>query len=292
MVTASGEVLDGARAAGRQMETNFVDAGGVRMRWEERGQGLPVVFVHGIPTSPRLWRRVIPKVNDARCLAWEMVGYGASIPEGEGRDISVGRQAGYLADWMREVGLGGGAVIVGHDLGGGVAQILAVRHPQLVRGLVLTNSICYDNWPVLPVKAIRATGMVSARLPDPIFRLAYNGVMLGLHDDPGVARESAAQHRPYYEGMWGAAALVRQARSLDVSDTLAISARIPELDLPARLVWGAADRFLTIGYGYRLAYELGAPLERIEGGKHFVPEDHPEEVAAAVNDLLEQTGAR
>lgn len=273
------------------MESKFAQARGVRMRWEESGEGPPVVFVHGIPTSPRLWRRVIPMVNGARCLAWEMVGYGASIPEGEGRDISVACQAGYLSDWMRELGLGGGAVIVGHDLGGGVAQILAVRHPGLVRGLVLTNSICYDNWPILPVKAIRATGAVCARLPDPLFRLVYTGVLLGLHDDPGVARESAAEHRPYYERAGGAAALVRQASSLDVRDTLEISARIPELDVPSRLVWGAADRFLEIGYGYRLAYDLGAHIERIEGGKHFVPEDHPEGVAATVDRVLEETDA-
>ena len=275
----------------RRMVSNFVEAGDVRMRWEERGEGQPVVFVHGIPTSPRLWRHVIPKVNGARCLAWEMVGYGASIPEGEGRDISVARQAEYLAAWMREVGLGSGAVVVGHDLGGGVAQILAVRHPGLVRGLVLTNCICYDNWPIFPVKAIRATGAVSARLPHPVFRLVYDGLLLGLHDDRGVAGESAAEHRAYYERAGGAAALVRQARSLDVRDTLEISARIPELDVPARLVWGAADGFLEIGYGYRLAYDLGVRIERIEGGKHFVPEDHPEEVAAAVNGALEETDA-
>ena len=261
------------------------------MRWEESGEGPPVVFVHGIPTSRRLWRRVIPKVNGARCLAWEMVGYGASIPEGEGRDISVACQAGYLADWMQEVGLGGGTVIVGHDLGGGVAQILAVRHPELVRGLVLMNSICYDNWPILPVKAIRATGAASAHLPDSIFRLVYTGVLLGLHDDLEVVRESAVEHLRYYEAAGGAAALVRQASSLNVRDTLKISARIPELDVPSRLVWGAADRFLEIGYGYRLAYDLGAHIERIEGGKHFVPEDHPEQVAAAVNRVLEETNA-
>ncbi len=273
------------------MESNFVEVGGVRMRWEEQGDGQPVVFLHGIPTSPRLWRHVIPKVNGARCLAWEMVGYGASIPEGLGRDISVSRQAGYLADWMREVGLGDGAIIVGHDLGGGVAQILAVRHPELVRGLVFANSICYDNWPIFPVRAIRATGAVSARLPDPVFRLVYTSFLIGLHDDRGVARESAAEHRPYYEEAGGAAALVRQARSLNVQDTLEVSARLPKLEVPARLVWGAADQFLEIGYGYRLAYDLGAHIERIEGGKHFVPEDHPKELAAAVNELLEQTGA-
>jgi pimeloyl-ACP methyl ester carboxylesterase len=82
---------------------------------------------------------------------------------------------------------------------------------------------------------------------------------------------------------------MRQVRSLDVQDTLTIADRIPALNVPARLVWGAAARFQKIGYGYRLAYELGASMERIEGGKHFVPEDHPEPVARAVNELLEQT---
>ncbi len=45
------------------MESKFVEADGVRMRWEETGEGPPVVFVHGIPTSPRLWRHVVPKVD-------------------------------------------------------------------------------------------------------------------------------------------------------------------------------------------------------------------------------------
>jgi pimeloyl-ACP methyl ester carboxylesterase len=80
--------------------------------------------------------------------------------------------------------------------------------------------------------------------------------------------------------------MIRQVRSLDVQDTLAIADQIPNIDVPARIVWGATDRFQKIGYGYRLAYELGAPLDRIEEGKHFVPEDHPERVAVAVNDLL------
>src|ERR687885_587293 len=107
------------------MEPKTADVEGIRMRCEEEGEGPPVVFVHGIPTSPRLWRHVIPRV-EGRALAWEMVGYGASIREGWERDISVARQAEYLAGWMREIGLDS-AVIVGHDLGGGAAPKLGVR---------------------------------------------------------------------------------------------------------------------------------------------------------------------
>ena len=193
---------------------------------------------------------------------------------------------------MREIGLDS-AVIVGHDLGGGVAQILAVRKPELVRGLVLTNAICYGSWPIPSVKAMWAAGPLVERLPDTIMRFnLYVSLFLRGHDDRTRAKESLAEHWPYYEATGGAAALIRQTRSLDVNDTLAIADRIPDLDVPARLVWGAADQFQKIGYGYRLAYELGAPIERVEGGKHFVPEDHPEEVAAAVNELLKQTASK
>ncbi len=270
------------------MESKFVEAVGVRMRWEEAGEGPPVVFVHGIPTSPRLWRHVVPRV-EGRALAWEMVGYGASIREGWDRDISVARQAEYLAGWMREVGLEDGAVVVGHDLGGGVAQILAVRQPELVQGVVLMNSICYDSWPIPSVNAMGAMGSAVERLPNSVFRQVYSAFLHRGHDNRERARESIDEHWPYYERAGGAAAMIRQVRYLNVNDTLAIADQIPSLKVPTRLVWGAADQFQKIGYGYRLAYELKAPIERIEDGKHFVPEDHPERVATAVNELLEQT---
>ncbi|MDP9347691.1 MAG: alpha/beta fold hydrolase [Gemmatimonadota bacterium] len=270
------------------MQSRLAEVDGIRMRWEEQGEGQPVILLHGIPTCPALWRHVMPRLEGARALAWEMVGYGASIPEGRDRDISVSRQADYLAAWMRQTGLER-AVLVGHDLGGGVAQILAVRRPELVRGLVLMNSICYDSWPILSVKLLRALGGVVERLPEPTAALNIGTLLFRGHDDRRCARESFRQHYRHYASHGGAAALIRQIRSLDVGDTLAVADRIPDLRVPARLVWGAADQFQKIGYGYRLAYELRAPIDRIEGGKHFVPEDHAGRVAAAINDLLEQT---
>lgn len=60
--------------------SNIANVGGITMRWEESGDGPAVVLMHGIPTCPGLWRHVVPRILGARCLAWEMVGYGASIP--------------------------------------------------------------------------------------------------------------------------------------------------------------------------------------------------------------------
>jgi len=268
------------------MESHRIDVQGIPMRWEESGVGAAVVLLHGIPTSPALWRHVVPRLESARCLAWEMVGYGESIPEGRGRHILVSRQADHLLAWLDAVGIKR-AVLVGHDLGGGVAQIAAVRRPEVCGGLLLTNSIAYDSWPIPEVAAMRTFGPLVRRLPDAVFSRLFHAFVAQGHDDAERGRESAAIHWDAYARGGGAEAFVRQIRALHTGDTLAVADGLPRLNVPARIVWGDADRFQDVEYGERLSHDLGAPLERIEGGRHFTPEDHPEKIAAGIRALLE-----
>ena len=273
------------------MQSRTARVDDIEMRWVETGKGDPVVLIHGIPTNPALWRDVAPRITGRRVLAWEMVGYGASIAEGRERDISVAQQAEYLAAWMRDQRISK-AVVAGHDLGGGVAQILAVRHPDLVSGLFLTNAICYDSWPVPVVKGIAAAGSILKHAPDGSVR-QFMKLMFSKGHDNAAAKEAALNvHAPHYEASDGAAALVRQTQSLNKEDTLAVAGLLPSLDIPARLVWGADDEFQTIDYGERLARDLGAPMRRIEGGKHFTPEDHPEIIAEEIDTLAKAVAAR
>jgi pimeloyl-ACP methyl ester carboxylesterase len=227
----------------------------------------------------------MPRIVGARCLAFEMVGYGASIPQGRGRDISISRQADYVAAWLATLGIES-AVFAGHDLGGGVAQIAAVRYPGLCSGLFLTNAIGYDSWPVPAVKAMRATAPFVRRLPDLAARQILRTLMYRGHDDRARARESLDVHWRPYAQHGGAESLIRQVTSLNVRDTLAVADALPSLRVPARLVWGAADRFQKIRYGKRFAQDLSAPLHAIDRGRHFTPEDHPEIVAQEINRLL------
>lgn len=206
-----------------------------------------MVFIHGIPTNPRLWRHVVPQLGRIRALCFEMVGYGDSIPAGHDRDISVARQADYLIAWLDELDVHR-AVFAGHDLGGGVAQIAAVRHPDRCAGLMLTNSIGYDSWPIPMVTALRATRAVIARMPGAGLR-----VMLRMHLPPYLRHN-------------GAAAFARQVRWLDVHDTLDVADSLPRLDVPARAVWGAAYQFQKLPYGARLAWDLNTTIEAIEAG--------------------------
>lgn len=269
------------------------DVNGIRMRWDECGSGVPVVLVHGLPTSARLWRHVMPRVEGARVIAWEMVGYGDSIPEGRGRDISVRAQAGYLLDWMQSQGIER-AVLVGHDLGGGVVQIAAVSEPQRCLGLLLTNAIGYDSWPIPSVKVLRAGTGLARHMPAAMVKSGVLGMMMARgHDNDAMADESLEVHWAPYERFGAAESLLDQIDALDVDDTLAVADRISTLaGIPTRLLWGMDDPFLKPELGERFARDLGVALEPIEGGKHFTPEDNPERIAGAINSLIGEVADR
>lgn len=181
-------------------------------------------------------------------------------------------------------------MLVGHDLGGGVAPIAAAQRPDAFGGLVLTNAVCYDSWPLPSVAAMQRAAPLLRYLPQlaiyPTFvQLSHRG-----HDNRARALESIGVHWAPYVTHGAAAALTRQVSALRVEDTLAISDRLPSLVLPARVVWGEADRFQKVSYGRRLAADLGAPLYTIPSGKQFTPEDHPDRIAAAINDVLPTGG--
>lgn len=257
----------------------------VRMRWEESGEGFPVVLVHGFPTSPALWRRVVPLVRDARCLAWEMVGYGESIPQGADRDIGVRQQARYLSAWLDELGIER-AILAGHDVGGSVVQAFSVREPQRCAGLLLVASAAYGGWVAPAMRGLQALRGVVARMPDDAFKPLFASIIRRGHDDAETARESLSLHwRPYAEHE-AAEAFARQLRSLRPAETRHLADEVPRLRVPARVLWGAADEMHRLSDGDRLAWDLGAPLERVEGARQFVPEDHPGRVARALDDLL------
>lgn len=105
------------------------------MTFRDVGSGPAVVFLHGNPTSSRVWREVIPYVAERhRCLAPDLIGMGDSgKPEIAYRFTDHTR---YLDEWFEALGLRE-VVLVGYDWGGSLAMDWATRHPDRVRGLVV-----------------------------------------------------------------------------------------------------------------------------------------------------------
>ncbi|WP_230533416.1 alpha/beta fold hydrolase [Microvirga roseola] len=276
-------------AAPERIRSATVD--GIRMRWEQHGDdpatALPVVFVHGLPTNPRAWRYVLPRVSNSGvcCLAWELVGFGGSLREGFGRDLSIPAQASYLRAWLRHLGIEK-AVFVAHDYGGGVVQHLATTSPDLFLGLVLTDSVAFDNWPVPAVKAARAMRSAIGHCPPRLLEPVFKGALVNLgHTDQAVAAESRELFWRPYSGENGPSAFAHQLGFFSNQDTVRIGHDLHPLGCPTLVVWGEKDP-LGLDSAEELAGRLDADLRVIEGAYHFTIEDHPNEIADAVQSVL------
>lgn len=104
---------------------------------------------------------------------------------------------------MAELDLGR-AVLVGHDLGGGVVQNRAVSNAQRCAALLLTNAIGYDSWPIPSVKMLRGMVPLVRRLPNAVVRSTIFGMLVARgHYNAAMARESMWLHRERYAGSGG-----------------------------------------------------------------------------------------
>ena len=108
------------------------------LHYEASGAGPVFVFLHGNPSSSRLWRNVIPRLGRGLMLAPDLIGMGQSgkpdIP------YLFADHARYLDAWFDALGPDR-VVLVGHDWGGALAFDWAARHPELVAGIAFLESI-------------------------------------------------------------------------------------------------------------------------------------------------------
>jgi len=121
------------------------------MAYVDAGDGYPVVFLHGNPTSSYLWRNVIPHVEPyARFLAPDLVGMGDSgkAPGGSYRFVGHAR---YLDAWFEALGLSENVTLVLHDWGSALGFYWVRRHARRVRGIAYMEAIVrpfsWDEWP-------------------------------------------------------------------------------------------------------------------------------------------------
>ncbi|MEX0800000.1 MAG: haloalkane dehalogenase [Dehalococcoidia bacterium] len=130
-------------------ESKYVEVHGSKMHYVEEGDGEPMLFLHGNPTSSYLWRNVIPHVSgQARCIALDLIGMGKSDkPDIEYRFVD---HAKYVDGFIEALGLKNITFVV-HDWGSALGFHYARRHEDNVRGLVFMEAIVrpvtWDEWP-------------------------------------------------------------------------------------------------------------------------------------------------
>ncbi len=124
------------------------------MAYVEMGEGDPILFLHGNPTSSYLWRNVMPLLADqGRCIAPDLIGMGDSDklePSGPERYQFVEHRR-YLDAFLDALGIHERATLVIHDWGSALGFDWAHRHPEAVLGIAYMEAIVrpmsWDDWP-------------------------------------------------------------------------------------------------------------------------------------------------
>jgi len=272
-----------------RIEEVFAFVNGAKVHYQRAGSGRPLLLLHGLVGSAKNWRRNISFLaRDSAVYAVDLFNMGESerIP---GLDAGLAATADRLAAYMDAVGLSE-ADIAAHSHGGSVAMMLAARHPERVRSLILfapANPFCdlgnqlirfyqtrFGTWcarliPFLP-RMLKATAL-SRMYGDPsrVSEDALEGYTQGLHI-PGTV-----DHVLQIVQRWGVDMGLLRSVLTDVASK------------PTLLIWGDRDRAVGLNSARELQRTLPqSSLIVLPGVGHIPFEEMPEICNQAMRDWL------
>ena len=278
-------------------EKKFIEIKGRRMAYIDEGEGDPIVFQHGNPTSSYLWRNIMPYCRGlGRLIACDLIGMGdsAKLP---GSAYSYQEQSEFLFALWEELGLGDKVLLVLHDWGSVLGFDWARQHSLRVQGIVPMEALAVPfAWEEFEPKvrdvfrALRSPAGEEMVLKDNVFveKVLPGGIFRQLSDV-----EMAEYRRPFLN------------EGEDRRPTLAFPRQIPldgEPEDVARVV-GDYGSWLTESVFPKL-WIHGDPgavendsVRRLCGswpnqteitvkGKHFLQEDSPGEIGEAIGEFV------
>ena len=242
------------------MRGEFLDLAGARLYYYaagSRGEGDPVVFLHGFPTSSHLWQDVVPHVPPGhRVVVLDLLGFGRSdLPKN--RDVSIRGHAERVLQLLDALRIER-AAIVGHDIGGGIAQFLAVRHPTRVARLALIDSVAFDDWLTRDVKLAKASLPLTRHLPATWMLSVVQRDLQRGYTEYERGHMSVEKYLRPFATPEGRDAFVEHLLALDARETAALAPRLRDIVAPTAIIWGAHDPFLPTTLGRRLQSAINA----------------------------------
>lgn len=256
------------------------DFNGHAIRYAIRGDGPPLVFVHGTPFSSYVWHRIAPLFfSTHRVHYFDLLGYGQSAQADT--DVSLGVQNLLLAQLLEHWDLDCPDVVA-HDFGGATALRTHLLDGRNYRSLTLIDPVALSPWGSPFVQHVRQHETAFSGLPDYIQRAIVPTYIRGAIERDIPDQELAPYVQPWL-GETGQAAFYRQIAQMDERFTRAVEGLYPSVRCPTQILWGENDQWIPIERGRALQRLIpGAQLLPIPNAGHLVQEDAPEAIVAAV----------
>jgi haloalkane dehalogenase len=265
------------------------------MSYVDTGQGDPIVFLHGNPTSSYLWRNIIPYVRDCgRCLAPDLVGMGQSgkSPAQTYRFVDHAR---YLDAWFEALKLTSNVTLVVHDWGSALGFHRAFRYPGQIKAVAYMEAIAVPlRWGDFGeaggiFQALRSQKGEQMIVDENFFVEAVlsRSVLRKLSDE-----EMAAYRAPFLEREARLPTLV-WPRQIPIdgepADVTAIVERygrgLSECPIPKLLIVGQPGAMIK-GRSLEFCRTWLNQTEVTVKGVHFLQEDSPDEIGKALQDFV------
>ncbi|WP_394822686.1 alpha/beta fold hydrolase [Pendulispora albinea] len=264
---------------------------GVTLSVKSRGEGPPVVLLHGFPQNSHTWRKHLPMLANAgfRAIAPDMRGYGASDKPKSVSDYAPPRLVDDVSALVRSLGYEK-VHLVGHDWGAVVAFYVAALRPDVVDRLVILNGPHPDAYTRALLKSQaqrkRSWYVFAFQLPFlPERVLALKGTLPRLFrlSGPGVFSDDEIDTYTHAIRQPGAArAMVNYYRA-----SARYRGRLPIIKRPTLVLWGEKDVALGTGLLDGLdRYVESFDVQRFPDASHWLPEEKPDEVHSAIVRFL------
>ncbi|MGH7268354.1 MAG: alpha/beta fold hydrolase [Candidatus Rokuibacteriota bacterium] len=270
---------------------------GVDMHFVDEGAGEPVVLLHGDPTWGYLWRHIIPPLaRRARCIVPDHMGMGKSDVPRQPYPYRLAHHVANLEALVIGLDLRGITLAV-HDWGGPVGLGVAVRHPDRIKRLVITNTWAAARWPGAPfprlIELIRSpagekfvlekNGYLERALTGTTHHPErLTGPVMDAYRAPFPTRESRVAMLCWSRDIPVAEADPSYPEMRRIEDGLSLFARTPTL-----IVWGMLDPVLPPSVLRRWqAVFPHAITHEIADASHFLQEDAPDEFGAHLRDFV------
>lgn len=272
-----------------------VDIKDTFMSYVDTGRGDPVVFLHGNPTSSYLWRNVIPHVADLRrCLAPDLVGMGDSGKPRIGYRFYD--HVAYLDDWFDEVLPEGPVTLVLHDWGSALGFHWAQRQPERVRAIAYMEAIVQPrSWSDFRpgrdtlFRALRGTEGEKLVMQDNYFieTVLPQSILRKLDEE-----ELEAYRAPFRDPASRLPTLIFprelpiEGTPRDVVDAVESYGRWLAQSPTPKLLVSADPGSIMVGRGLQFARSWPNQTEVAVPGIHFLQEDSPGEIGAALREFI------
>lgn len=252
-----------------------------------------VVLLHGFPGNATIWQHIMPAITTYPVLAFDLLGNGESDKPWPA-DVSVWGHADALNMALRDLGLQQ-VILVGYGLGGGVAQVLATRlMPELVQGLVLIDTVAYQNsfnphWPLAEMVKSQDPELPFHTQPDQIAADLRATVPQGSARPNSITGVALDMYVTPWATAHGKEILFQQVRQLIPLYLNAVGADLAHLAAPTLIIWGEQDSIVPLQWGKRLQRDIPqSRLEIVPGAGHLILNDAPEQVGKLVQQFVAQ----